>query len=164
MNNIDTTTWKWFKLSDIFNKQKIKKYSSAPEEEGIIPYITSTSNNNGVDLFINETPSFNKRCLTISTNGRCFDVFLQNYGKFCISSDVEILYNPNLSDNQYLFIATIIKFDQYRWGYGRKPKNDKVFETKIKLPSKDNNPNWEYMENYIKELRMKERERDLWNC
>ena len=158
MNNIDTSKWKWFRIGDIFPPLKIKKYSSEPEEQGLLPYITSTSNNNGVNSLVNELESFNKKCLTISTNGKCFDVFLQDYGKFCISSDVEILFNENLTNNQYLFISTVIKLDQYRWGYGRKPKNNKVFDTKIKLPSKENEPDWEYMEQYIKSLRERERE------
>ena len=29
---------------------------------------------------------------------------------------------------------------------------DLIKSTKIKLPTKDNKPNWEYMENYIKSL------------
>ncbi|MBR3140041.1 MAG: restriction endonuclease subunit S [Methanobrevibacter sp.] len=104
-------------MEKIFQKNlKILKYPSEPEERGDIPFITSTSLNNGINSYVNVNKkiSFDKECLTISTNGQCFDVFLQDYGKFCISSDVEILYNSNLKKYHLLFLATVIKKERYR--------------------------------------------------
>ena len=79
---------------------------------------------------------------------------MQNFKQgFSISTDVEILYNKNLNSYHYIFIGTIIKLDQYRYSYGRKAKNKKINKTNIILPIDDlGNPNWEYMEQYIKSL------------
>lgn len=152
-SGIQTPLWSIFRIDEIFQIPKIKKYSSVPEEIGNIPFISSSSVNNGISSFVNEKYSFNKKCLTISTNGRCFDVFLQDYGSFCISSDVEILYNQKLTNCHYLFISTIIKLEQFKWGYGRKPKGNKIYATNILLPIDDNgNPHWKWMENYMKSL------------
>ena len=151
---IQAPLWSIFKIDDIFNIPKVKKYSSKPDDNGSIPFVTSTSINNGIEDYVNCKTSFNKPSLTISTNGKCFDIFLQNFKHgFAISSDVEILYSNEMNIFHYLFISTVMKLEQYRYSYGRKAKNGKVNNTKIFLPIDDfGNPNWEYMEQYIKSL------------
>lgn len=43
--------------------------------------------------------------------------------------------------------------EKYKWSYGRKPKNNKVYDTIIKLPvDEKGEPDWVFMENYIKSL------------
>ena len=145
--------WKEFRVGDIFPKTKVSKFSSKPVEEGNIPYISSTSTNNGVSLSSNEL-SFEGRCITVSTNGNCFDCFYQE-GKISLSSDVEILINDNLNEYSALFICTVLNRESFKWNYGRKPKNDKVFDTIIKLPEKNGQPDWEYMENFITRIEEK---------
>ena len=52
-----------------------------------------------------------------------------------------------------MFIITILTAEKYKWAYGRKPKNNKVYDTIIKLPvDSKGNPDWQFMENYIKSL------------
>ena len=69
-----------------------------------------------------------------------------------------------------MFLCTILRQEKFKYSYGRKPKNDKVFNTIIKLPiCKDENnepiidtthkyseqgyvPDFELMEEYIKHL------------
>ena len=155
MNN--KVEWRKFKVKDIFQKSNIKKYSSEPETNGNIPYITSSSINNGISKFVelHEEMETIDNCITISTNGRCFDCFYQKFPCY-ISTDVEVLKNENLNVKISLFLISILKKEQYRYGYGRKPKNNKVFETEILLPAikVDNKyiPNWKYMEEYIDKL------------
>lgn len=157
-NSIDVKEWKKFKIKDIFIKKKIKKYSSEPDEKGNIPFITSSSINNGISNFIkfDSNKTLIKDCMTISTNGACLDCFYQE-NEFYISTDVEILMNKKLNKYHYFFLKTIIEKDKYRYSYGRKPKNDKIFEMEIILPSKLNEkneyePDWEYMETYTRNL------------
>ncbi len=151
MNN-----WKYFKVGDIFPKRKIHKYSSIPEETGTVPFVSSTSMNNGVSCFCNEE-SIDGNCITVSTNGDCFDAFYQP-NRIAVSSDVDVLYNDNLNRYNALFICSILRLEKFKWDYGRKPKNDKVFKTLIMLPFSANNPNepdWDYMENFIKSIWIK---------
>ena len=57
--------------------------------------------------------------------------------------------------NKYnaLFIITVIKANKYRFSYGRKWTLDKMKESIIKLPSKDDGtPDFEFMERFIKSL------------
>ena len=52
-----------------------------------------------------------------------------------------------------MFIATIINKEQYRYNYGRKASQTRLKRANIKLPIKqDGQPDFEFMENYIKTL------------
>ena len=43
--------------------------------------------------------------------------------------------------------------DRYRWTYGRKWRPERMIKSTIKLPvDKQGNPDWNFMENYIKSL------------
>ena len=154
---ISFTNWKEFKISDIFEKKSVRKYSSTPEENGDIPFISSTSLNNGVSTYSNEC-SFDGKCITVSTNGGCFDCFYHD-GKIGLSNDVEILINSNLNESNALFICTILNKEKFKWNYGRKPKNNKVFETVVRLPNKNGKPDWKYMAEFIDKIEERERER-----
>ena len=65
--------------------------------------------------------------------------------------------------NKYiaLFIITVLKCEQYKYPYGRNLYMDEIKNTNIKLPvktvkDKEGNiayePDWQYMEDYIKSL------------
>ena len=49
-------------------------------------------------------------------------------------------------------IKAILEKERYRYSYGRAFKMDLIKSTFIKLPTKNNLPDWEFMENYIKSL------------
>lgn len=150
---MDISNWKYFKVGDIFPKRRVVKHSKIPEEIGETPFVSSTSMNNGITSFCNEEPLLGN-CISVSTNGDCFDAFYQP-NPFAASTDVEVLYNNKLNKYNALFICTILKLEKFKWDYGRKPKSDKVFKTIIKLPVKninDEEPDWEYMETFIKEM------------
>lgn len=57
--------------------------------------------------------------------------------------------------NKYIamFICTILDMEKYRYNYGNARILDKIKEEKIKLPAgKDGEPDFDFMENYIKSL------------
>ena len=56
--------------------------------------------------------------------------------------------------NKYIamFICTIMNFHNYKYTYGRKIIGTRYINDVIKLPVKNNQPDWEFMENYIKSL------------
>lgn len=148
--NLDISKWKEFKVGDLFPKVKVQHFQKVPETEGTIPFVSSASENNGISSMVNKNP-IKGNCITVSTNGNCFDCFYQP-NDFCISNDAEVLYNDNLNQYNGLFICSVLKQEQIKYSYGRKPKNDKVYETMILLPAKNDEPDWKFMENYIKSL------------
>ena len=166
--SLNVNNWEEFRVGDIFRKSRIKKFSSTPEIEGAIPFISSTSVNNGVSTKVNERP-IPGNCITVSTNGDCFDAFYQK-DPIDVSSDVEVLYSEDLNEINAMFFCTLLRQERFKYSYGRKPKKDKVFDTIIKLPilrddkgkpiiDKDNKysskgyiPDFKWIENYIKTL------------
>lgn len=149
--DLNVSNWKEFRVGDIFPKKNLKHFSAIPEVEGDVPFISSTSTNNGIAAYVDED-GIKGGCITVSTNGDCFDCFYQPES-IVLSNDAEVLYNDNLNELNAMFIITVMKLEKNKYGYGRKPKNGKVYETFIKLPvGKNDEPDWQFMEDYIKAL------------
>jgi hypothetical protein len=59
----------------------IEKKTSLPQNalnsEGNVPYVTTSSLNNGVSLFTDEKPNFKGKCLSVAMNGSVGEVFFQ---------------------------------------------------------------------------------------
>lgn len=152
LNKIDTSKWQYYNVGLLFKpKNKIKRFSATPESEGLTPFITSSSVNNGVTALVDEEPVASN-VITVSTNGACFDCFYHD-DSIAISSDVDILTNDKLNKYNALFICTVLKLEKIKFSYGRKPKNGKVYKTNIKLPylTKDE-PDWDYMTEFVRKL------------
>ncbi|MDR0666833.1 MAG: restriction endonuclease subunit S [Campylobacteraceae bacterium] len=149
--DISIENWKYFKLSDLFEINPGKFYYSDEYNNGSVHYVSATNTNNGISKCIDLAPDFNKNSITIGKIG-C-TTFYQNRG-FCATSDVTILSNNNIL-NKYigLFLSTIINKENYRWNYGRQIRLNNCKKMMIKLPSAiDGNPDWQFMEDYIKQL------------
>lgn len=56
--------------------------------------------------------------------------------------------------NRYtaLFILTILNKERYRYNYGRAFRMDLIKDTVIMLPTKNDKPDWNYMEQFIKNM------------
>lgn len=151
--NINERQWINFNLSDLF---KIKGSATTSllelEEygEGGYPYVTTQATNNGVEGFYNYyTEDGGVLTVDSAVLGYCS---YQSYN-FSASDHVEKLI-PKFKMNKYIamFLVAIINQEQYRYNYGRKSSQDRMKKGSIKLPSKNGNPDWEFMENYIKSL------------
>ncbi|MDE7312856.1 MAG: restriction endonuclease subunit S [Eubacterium sp.] len=94
-------------------------------------------------------------CITVNYNGSVGEAFYQSE-PFWALDDVNVLYAKDFwRMNKYIamFIITVIKANKYRFSYGRKWTIEKMKETTLKLPYKNNGmPDFEYMEEYIKSL------------
>ncbi len=146
---INTSAWKEFCVGDLFPFQKVNKFSKKPASEGSIEFVTSSSYNNGVSYYCDED-TIAGNCITVSTNGKCFDCFYHK-NDLAVSTDVEVLYSPFLNEYNGLFICSVLQQEQKKYDFKDKPKNGKVFDTLIRLPAAmDGRPDWDYMESYMK--------------
>lgn len=127
-DKVNADKWKEFTIEELFPKQKVKHYSSIPDCEGTTPFITSTSDNNGVAAWVDVDDALDGNAITVSTNGNCFDCFYQEQ-KFAVSNDVEVLYGEHLNKYTALFIIPLLKQEQKNTAMAEKPKG-KVFSTK----------------------------------
>ncbi|WMB15936.1 restriction endonuclease subunit S [Akkermansia muciniphila] len=146
--------WKKFRIGSLFHLQKGKRLTDADKVEGKLPFIGAIDSSNGVSAYIDEQPIHSGNVITINYNGSVGEAFYQPV-PFWASDDVNVLY-PNgweLNPAIGLFICTVIRNEKYRFSYGRKWKLDRMEESEIWLPSdKQGNPDWQYMEDYIKSL------------
>ena len=87
-----------FKVKDILPPIKVKKYASKPMTEGNVPFVSCQSTNNGIAVYCDEKPEI-RHCITVSTNGNCFDCFWHDY-PIIPSSDVEVLSKDGITDDR----------------------------------------------------------------
>ena len=115
------------------------------------PYVTTQSENNGVRGFYNlSTEEGNILTIDSAVAGYCAYQPLN----FSASDHVEKLI-PQFEMNVYrgLFLTTVINMEQYRYSYGRKFNQDRIRNTLIHLPFKNEQVDWEFIEDYVKGLR-----------
>jgi hypothetical protein len=146
--------WKYFKYNELFQITGSKTTSKTNLKEygiGKYPYITTQAVNNGTEDFFD---FFTEKGGVFTVDSAVLGFCSYQEKKFSASDHVEKLI-PLFDCNIYIamFLTTIINKEQYRYNYGRKCSQDKLKQSKIKLPiTKDDTPDWQFMENYIKSL------------
>ena len=158
---IDTSKWASFKIGDLFLIKKGKRLTKEDQVSGKTPYIGAVDSNNGLTNYIEQSPIHEGNTISLSYNGSVGEAFYQA-DPFWATDDVNVLYFKKSNKNEFnkyiaLFICTILRQEKYRYSYGRKWVLENMRSTKIKLPIKRNTnneyePDWNFMENYIKAL------------
>ena len=154
----DTTNWEKFTVSTLFDislaSGDLQKNDLKPSG---VPLVSATTANNGVigkvsDGADNNSSIFNGNQLT--TDMFC-NSFYQDKDFYAVSHGRVNIMKPKFKLNKYigLFISTVINKEQYRFAYGRAVYSGVLANLVIKLPvDKNGNPDWDYMEKYIKSL------------
>ena len=161
--------WSDFNVGNLFDdvslgkpihKNSIKnssiKNSSIKNKSVYIPYVTRTTKDNGIEMYIdnkvlnNQNYIQDKNCITIGAEG--FKAFYQK-DSFATGNKVNILRSEYLNLEISLFLNCILNFEiEKKFGYGRGLVKSRIVELSIKLPTKNNQPDWQFMEDYIKSL------------
>lgn len=150
---IKTENWSWFKYSQLFDIERGKgPRLKEVKTIGANPFITSTDQNNGWNGWTDHLPMHDGNVLSVTRNGSVGEAFYQPV-KFCSTEDVHI-FIPKFELNSYiaLFLTTLIRKEKYRYNYGRKWGLQRMNDTYIMLPSKNNKPDFDFMESFIKAL------------
>ena len=129
---------------DIYEQERIK---------GLIPYITATSNQNGIGYFVgNSNDTLESECLSVNRNGSVGYCFYHSY-KALYGNDTRKL-RPKVK-NKYvsLFISICITNQRKKYGYGYKMGTGRLKRQSILLPINDvGQPDWEFMEQYMRDI------------
>jgi hypothetical protein len=151
--NIKNEKFKEFNLFDLFNVRGSK--SSFVQNEisfGEYLYVTTSNKNNGVAGTSNiYTEEGNVITIDSATDGKAF----YQESRFVGSDHVEILEPINFELNKYiaLFFVSILNLQIFRYSFGRKRSQTRIRKEKLFLPiDKNGDPDFKYMENYIKTL------------
>lgn len=145
--------WKYFTYEQLFIVRKGQRLTNAQLKDGSTPFLRAISSNNGISRYVDVEPNHVENTITVNYDGSIGETFYQPTKYFAIDS-VNVLY-PRFELNVYIamFLITLIKLEKYRYNYGRKWHKERMEKSIIKLPvNQDNEPDWKFMENYIKSL------------
>lgn len=156
--NLDTKSWKYFELKDIFILEKCKCSSATEllENGNDIYYIGAKKNENGIMQkveIVDELVS-QGNCIVFIGDGQG-SVGYTTYQEidFIGSTTLTCGYNANLNKYVGLFFVAILDLERYRFSFGRKYGKEQVKKMKIKIPvTKLNEPDYKFMEEYIKTI------------
>ncbi len=175
MFDLSEKTWSEFFIKDLFITEIYKNKLQIPTgayinkknlQGGLIPRITVTSQNNGIDSF----------CISNNKNFRTFTNFISVsflgtifYHPYTASIDMKVhcLQLKDRALNQYLslFLISEIKKSIENASYGNQLSSTDLPNKKIMLPVDNNgDPDYEYMEKYIEKIATSKRQEYLGYC
>ncbi len=159
---LNTKEWKLFKIGDLFNVELTKGDIKADRiDYGPIPLISSGESNNGIVKYILEEGD--GKAEKFSANNITLDMFCHAYYHpyefYAVGHGRVNILKPKFKLNKYLavFICSLIDKELYRFSYGRAVYSNVAKNIKLKLPAILNanceyEPDWQWMEDYIKGL------------
>lgn len=143
--------WRYFKYEELFDSisrgQRLIK-SDREDGEGVL-YFSASEFNNGCTDKINNPLFVEKNAIIYTTFGDAYYI----KGKFTASDEISIFMHEKLNVFNGLFISAVISKNKYKYYFGRKAFRNKFMNDFIALPvDHKGNPDWDFMENYIKSL------------
>lgn len=159
---LENVSWKEFYFNEIFKKIKRgKRLKKDDHIEGNIPYISSTSLNNGLDQFIGNEEKIRKfkDNITLANSGSVGSCFYHEY-EYIASDHVTSLTLDKADKYIYLFMATIVKRLEEKYSFNREINDKRIRSEKFILPVDQNgNPHWEYMSKFMKKIELENLEK-----
>ena len=156
-HQVDTSTWKEFRVEDLFDIKLPAARSEKNYEEGEINYVSSGASNNGVTKRL--TPKPNEQldkghCITVSPlDGSSFWQDKDFMGRGGSGASISMLYNNSLNEFRALFICSVIRNTAKKYGYSDLLNSTNLKTLILKLPTTHSGePDWQYMENYMKAI------------
>lgn len=147
-----------FEIETLFEIKSGKRLTKADMKKGRKPFIGATDSNNGITEFVSNTNnSEDSNILGVNYNGSVVENFYHPYTAI-FSDDVKRLSFKEVEGNRhlFLFVKTQILKQKAKYQYGYKFNGTRMNRQKIMLPVNDQNkPDYDYMENYMKQLEYK---------
>lgn len=146
--------WKDFSFPDVFDRiQRGRRLKKADHTPGNIPYVSSTSLNNGVDGFIEEEAKVRifEDCLSIANSGSVGMVFYEPF-RYIASDHVTSLKRERASKHLYLFLATSASKQAVNFNFNREINDIRIHKLRMMLPKNASGQlDCETMESSVKE-------------
>lgn len=143
--------WGAIKIIDLFSVKNTRNILSRDivENSGEIPYLSASRENNGVSSYISYDESYLDEGNCIFIGGKTFVVTYQEKDFYSNDSHNLSLYLKETQNrNRYnqLFLASCIyKGLDYKYSWGDSISNKKIQVDVIKVPMKNNKPDYDYM-------------------
>lgn len=154
-------TYREYTVGDFFRMQRGHTLTVNDKEifKGDIPCINASTENNGIVCKLSpdvETIGFKLIKAPALSLGRVGSsvTFLQTEDFYVADNAYALIPKQFFSNEVLLYFSTILNCNQKLYSYGRTVKNSYI-DTIIKLPVFNNEPDWQYMEEFIKSLHHK---------
>lgn len=164
MKKIDTTPWRQFcvgELFDIIGGKGITK-QEIYEHPGSLPAIQSGEENFGCIGYLDKDYCLAKNytiskgeCLTVARSGSSGYVGYQ--ASQCVVGDSAKILEPKFKANtlRLLFVRSALMVLKAKYAYTDKVTNENYAKAIILLPSKNEEPDWQYMEDYMRQIEVR---------
>lgn len=155
---LDGKEWNHFRMPEIFGLiQRGKRLKNADHVPGIVPYVSSTANNNGVDDYIEATPGTRAfgDCISLANSGSVGTAFYEPF-EYVASDHVTALKTEGMSKYVYLFLTSMIEKQGSNFNFNREINDARIKNMQIMLPVTDSGePDYAYMEQYAKNMMLR---------
>ncbi|MEJ7163188.1 restriction endonuclease subunit S [Staphylococcus capitis] len=149
MMKLSDRDWKVFKIKEVFDIVNLKpEHKVNLKSSGTTPYVTRTEKNNGVEDFYKGLHIKKGNCITFGAETAKF--YYQKHN-FINGNKLYAIYNKCLNKYTALFLTTLFNNQFLDYGYGFGLTGARFSNKKIKLPTLNKHPDYNFMEDYIKE-------------
>ena len=153
---VQNKIWKEFKINGLFEIKvggDNKNLNNNDYSKNKINIISNTSSNNGIVRFICNDKINIKPSITIATRGNDWKSYYQENNSITVVRNIQLTSKSfRLNYLTGLFLCAVFKTNSRYYSYGRFLSGQKIQKETIMLPVDNNNqPDWEFMEEYIKE-------------
>lgn len=150
-------SWRRFDVNELFlvsGSKNTTKKELAKYNEGQYPYITTSTQNNGIEGYYDYFTEYG-RVLTIESAAAGYCAY-QKENFSAIHHVEKLIPKFPISTKIGLFIATVINADSYRYSYGYKLSKARLVYNSYYLPAKEVDgkyvPDFKFMEDYMSSL------------
>ena len=146
--------FKEFNVVDIFDVNNAGNILSRDitKNSGDTPYLCASSENNGVDSYINYDKNYLDKGNCVFIGGKTFVVTYQENDFYSNDSHNLSLHLKNKAKsklNQLFLVSCINKSLGYKYSWGDSISNRKIQKDKVSLPIQNKQVNYEIMETFI---------------
>ena len=149
---LNTANWKEYPIGSLFRLVNGIKYPAEYRETGSLPLVSTSAQNNGITDYILDRKEKFSNIITVAYSGSVGATFYQPHEVFVGETVFGLIPKFNMTKYIGMYLVTVLNYYNYVYSYGRKIIGTRYINDLVKLPTKNNEPDWEYMENYIKNL------------
>lgn len=148
-----------FKVGDLFDVTQGRRLKKSDFDDGDIPFVMASSQNNGVVAYISNPVTTNENFITADILGNVF--YQDGFTGFGDDNCGLKLKNGKESEAIYLYLVNVLSCFKTIASYGNKLRGKWYKEQFIQLPVKPNTDessyteddiDWDYMESYIRAM------------
>lgn len=149
--------WKNFVIGDVFDKivnsKSYHKNNLSLSENSIVPYVSRTGGNNGLELIVDDSVEFNINPSNTIVFGAESSMFFYEPFKYITGNKMYYIQDSHFNKYVCLFLISILNNNlKLNFGYARGMTATRLKRHEIILPvDEDNCPDYVFMEEYMRQ-------------